>query len=46
MNTDWGSFTLYVAFVAGLVIAGHAFEAIGRALADKKMKGGAKGGKY
>ncbi|WP_255551007.1 hypothetical protein [Sporosarcina sp. E16_8] len=36
MNTDWGMFALYLVFIAGLAIAAHTFEAVGRVRAEKK----------
>lgn len=36
MNTDWGSFALYVVFIVGLGIAAHVLEVIERKRAEKK----------
>lgn len=40
MNTDWGAFTLYIAFIVGLGIAAHVWEMVERKRADKKIEEG------
>jgi len=36
--TDWGLFTLYVAFIVGLGVAAHLLQAVEQKRSDKKFE--------
>jgi len=38
MNTDWGAFALYIAFIVGLGIAAHVLQAVEQKRSDKKIE--------